>query len=149
MAALSYSPAARAAKRKRAAVENALGYTIRHESGVMQLNAAGDYAVISGPAALEQRVLNRLRTKRGSWVLRPEYGGGLEDLVNKPWTATRGAEMERDVRDTLSYEPGIKAVLAVEVTEQATGQGVIVVVGVTYESIAGDEGGVSVSLRRP
>lgn len=132
---------------RRDATESALGRTTLWEDTNV-ISHDKDYLVIEGPDALEQRIRHRLITRTGSWALHPEYGAGLEDIlfdIDRPGTIE---EVERRVRDQLSYEAEVAKVIQVSVTAEDSADGQIMRVVVEYETINADAGEAEVAFRR-
>jgi len=132
---------------RRNTTESALGRTTSWDDENV-ISHDKDYMVIEGPDALEQRIRHRLITRPGSWALHPEYGAGLEDLlfaIDQPGTIE---EIERRVRDQLSYEAEVARVIQVAVTAEDGADGQIMRVVVEYETINADAGEAEVAFRR-
>jgi len=96
------------------------------ENGDQVPNGAGDFCRLEGAQALVQRVLFRLRARRGSFPFLPETGSLLHQLSREKPSA-RGALCEQYVRQALEEED-------VQVT------------GVAYEDGGGEQAQVTVSL---
>ena len=132
---------------RRDASESHLGRTVLWTEGY-PLGADHDHIVIEGEDALEQRIRHRLITRRGSWKSRPDYGADIEDLLNRLEHAGTMDEVERRVRDQLSYEAEVARVLEVGTRVEENDDGVTLWVTVVYESIAAAQREVEVSYRR-
>ena len=127
--------------------ESVLGRTTLWEDEHV-LGKDSDYLVIEGDAALDQRIRHRLITRPGSWALRPEYGAGLEELLNKLEQPGTIAEVERRVRDQLSYEAEVARVIQVNVRIENNADGRTMRVLVEYEAINANKGEVDLAFRR-
>lgn len=88
---------------------------IAFRDGVAPLDATGDYATVSGEAALWQAITVCLATRPGEWKLRPDFGVGANDFVKKPATQSNRDELRRRVVDQLSRMRRIEKVESVNV----------------------------------
>lgn len=85
--------------------------------------AAGDVMAISGRENVAQAILNRLYTRQGelSELGHPDYGSRLYELVGELNNTRTRALAERYIRESLSQEPRIQEVAAVEIAPPSRG----------------------------
>lgn len=102
-------------------------------NGDYETNASGGLASIRGLAALNQALYHRMITKPGSFVLRPEYGVGIQRWTKRANKLSHLHELEQVIEDQLSFEKRITKVNNVFVTSLESGPGVKV--GFSVEAI--------------
>lgn len=64
-----------------AGTEDVLGSDMQLAAGLLQADAGGDFAIVSGGANLAQAIQNRLSTRPGELVFHPRYGCKVFDLL--------------------------------------------------------------------
>jgi len=95
-----------------------LGVDVLFMNGTRQITAKRDYVEIDGPQNVALSFNRRLMADPGSMSMRPEYGGGLRNWVNKPDTASNRAHIAQIVRDQATQERRIAALKEVSVTTE-------------------------------
>ncbi len=85
--------------------------------GLLSLTGTGDYLTIEGVAALRQSVLRRLGTAVNGWPTRPGYGVGVDEFLEEELTSSKMAELINRIRSSLTQDPRIDEVAAVQVGE--------------------------------
>jgi phage baseplate assembly protein W len=99
----------------------------------LQVTASGDYALVSGMAALRQSILNRLVTAPGEYAVRPDYGVGVRKWVKKRLTRFEQDNLRQTIIEQLGQEDRIEKVneVTVERDDIGTNTGVKISVRVT------------------
>jgi phage baseplate assembly protein W len=87
-------------------------------AGSVPLDATGDYATVTGEAALWQEIMICLSVSPGEYKLRPAFGIGARDFVKKPATLANRDELRRRIFDQLSHMRRIEKVESVDVVRQ-------------------------------
>lgn len=95
-----------------------------------QLTPAGDYATVTGMAALKQAVWIRLATRPGEVAWEPDFGVGVTDYMGRISSASAKAELLGRVRDQLLQDPRLSDVLDADVQEQTINSANVLVVSV-------------------
>jgi len=93
-----------------------LGRTVAFANGRRVVSPAGDYVVLSGPPALDQRIEHRMITDPNEYTPDASYGAGWVNAVNKPASAAKRDQLAAAARDQLSYERGVASVEEASVT---------------------------------
>jgi phage baseplate assembly protein W len=93
-------------------------------NGDFETTAAGDLAIVTGFAALNQAIYQRLITRPGSFAYRPGYGVGIQKWAKRRNDQTSLNELEQVVEDQLSFEKRISRVRKVFVAPLIDGPGV-------------------------
>lgn len=93
-------------------------------NGDYEMSAAGDFAIVTGFAALNQAIYHRLITKPGSFVYRPGYGVGIQRWAKRRNLLSDMHELEQTVEDQLSFDVRISKVEKVFVSPLLDGPGV-------------------------
>lgn len=86
----------------------------------LQLTASGDYAYVSGTAAVRQAILVRLLTAPGEYAVRPDFGVGIRSWVKKRLTVSEIDTLRQLVIDQLTKETRIERVESVIVERITT-----------------------------
>lgn len=97
----------------------ATGESVRDELGVdcsTDMTPKGDYAQVAGYENLRRSIWRRLKTRRGGYRLRPEFGCGVPDFVKKPLTASRIDELRHAIIENISLDRRVDHVESVEIT---------------------------------
>lgn len=76
----------------------------------LEVTPAGDWATVTGVAAAKQSVLRELPASPGSFVRRPQWGGGLQALMFKGATPARRDEAVARAKARLRANPRISRV---------------------------------------
>lgn len=87
----------------------------------LQVTASGDYAIISGLAALKQAILNRLLTAPGEYAIRPDYGVGIRRWVKKRLAPSEIDSLRQLIIDQLNKEDRIEQIKDVTVSRDDIG----------------------------
>jgi hypothetical protein len=89
------------------------------EAGDLQVGYNGDLLVARDSDVVEQEVLWRVKTTQGDWVLEPQCGANLEDLIGLPQVEATGHRLEDQLREALTHDgflsSELREVLAVPV----------------------------------
>jgi hypothetical protein len=93
-------------------------------NGNYEMSAAGDFALVTGFAALNQGIYHRIITKPGSFVMRPGYGIGIQRWSKRRNLLADMHELEQVVEDQLSFDRRISRVNKVYVSALLDGPGV-------------------------
>lgn len=107
------------------------GYKLGHllktdlklERGDLDGAAGGDYRSVSLEENMKQAVFNRIITRRGTLLHRPDYGAGLLDFLNTPMTLQRKREMARAIKENVELDPRIQEVSTIAIQEATDGSG--------------------------
>ena len=79
--------------------------------GEIAVGANGDIRICRGAEVISQEVTWRLKTVVGDWMLVPQCGASLEELIGMPNTASTAALMEAKIRDALTHDGFLTAEL--------------------------------------
>ena len=74
------------------------------EDGELVIAPNGDLLVARDSDVIAQEVRFRLKTTRGDWVLQPESGANLEELIGQPNSPETGARMEALISRALTHD---------------------------------------------
>lgn len=100
------------------ALQELFGQDLFHDTD-LHLDAADDYVLLDGVAALKQALYLRLLVSPGEYALRPEYGAGLGRLVKRRMSRSELDGIEQRVIEQLSRDDRIERVIEVK-TESFT-----------------------------
>lgn len=95
------------------ALSQLFGQDLLHDND-LHLDAASDYLVLDGKAALKQALYHRLLVSPGEFALRPEYGAGLSRLVKRRMSRSELDGIEQRVVEQLSRDDRIDRVVEVK-----------------------------------
>jgi hypothetical protein len=74
------------------------------EDGDLELGYDGDLAVVVDDDVLVQNIIFRLKTYKGDYVLEPDCGASLEELIGEPNTTVLGTKAEQMVTEALTHD---------------------------------------------
>lgn len=104
------------------------------EDGDLVVGPNGDFLLVTGDEEILQKVLFRLKTQKGDYLLNPDLGANLEFFIGKPNTEEIRIAIEQEVeneltRDFLLFSPEIKAVpIEIEGDEDGRQSGVLILI---------------------
>ncbi|ODS41181.1 hypothetical protein BEH94_09600 [Candidatus Altiarchaeales archaeon WOR_SM1_SCG] len=86
----------------------------------LQVNAKGDFDVVSGNYNLGQAIFNRISTRQGELEEfgHPAYGSRLYELIGEPNNERTRELIKMYVRECLMQEPRIKDIPGISVKER-------------------------------
>jgi len=87
--------------------------------GELEVDSAGDIALVTADEELVQKIIFSLKTQKGDWILSPKEGCSLEDFIGQPNTEQTHALIEDRIRLELERILGI---IRVEVDAVALSQ---------------------------
>lgn len=91
------------------------GQDLDWRKGALSVTGAGDWMTVEGIEALRQSVLRRLQTPVNGWATRPGYGCGVEEFIEEEMTSSRRAELINRIKSSLTRDPRIDEVAAVQI----------------------------------
>ncbi len=82
------------------------------DEGDIAIGFNGDLQGVHDSDVVVQELLWRTKTTPGDWVLQPQCGAGLEDLIGRANTPTTGILLEEKLRDAYTHDGFLTAELA-------------------------------------
>lgn len=92
--------------------EDALGQDVRVVKGQLAVSTAGDLAVVSGAANLQQALCHRLMTPYRSYLLHPDYGCEIHALLGMRHGVALAALGAALVRRAMARDPRVQEAAA-------------------------------------